>query len=237
MAKDKKVIKKKKGDGATQVTTTKEKQTPQKDEAPTATVQAGDQAYGRNIAPLLTSLNQNWITPPDLFGALNGVFHFELDPATTSDNPLGTKYIITKDTDALQKDWLFDFFLNPPFSEVVTDENGQPIINKKGKVKTRAWLHKWVAHASEQARKNNVTGVVICAVRSETEAFQKYGFPNMQAICMLNKRVSYIDPDHNMQKLSPTFGSVLFIFKKDPMTKEQVDLLNSMGTLLKLYSK
>lgn len=191
----------------------------------------------RNIAPLLASGQQGWITPPDLFNALNGVFHFELDPCTTASNPLGTKYFITKDQDGLASDWYFDAFVNSPFSEIQTDADGKLRINKKGKIIQTTIVHKWVEKSAKEHKKNGITVVQIMANRTETDAAQVYGFPNVRAVCFLNKRVAFIDPDNNMQKLSPTFGSMLLIFKKDPFTKDQLDTLNGMGKLLSLYKQ
>jgi len=200
-----------------------------------ATVQM--QVQRRDIAPLLTSGNQNWQTPPDLFQALNSVFHFELDPCTTHENNLGTKTFITKDQDGLKSNWYFDAFVNPPFGEIKTDKDGNPMLNKKGKIIQSTIVHKWVEKAAQESKKNGITVVLIMANRTETDAAQVFGFPNMRAVCFLNKRVAFTDPDKNMQKLSPTFGSMLLIFKKDPFTKEQLDTLKGMGTLLQIYQQ
>ena len=43
----------------------------------------------------------------DLYDRLDAVFFFELDPCSTEDNPLGTKYFYTKEMDGLAQDWSF----------------------------------------------------------------------------------------------------------------------------------
>ena len=42
---------------------------------------------------LYSSEKSEYQTPKYLFDKLNSEFHFDLDPCTTEDNPLGTKYL------------------------------------------------------------------------------------------------------------------------------------------------
>ena len=54
---------------------------------------------------LFSSDSQEYKTPRDLFDKLNKEFRFELDVATTEDNPLHTKYFYTMADDGLSKPW------------------------------------------------------------------------------------------------------------------------------------
>ena len=44
-----------------------------------------------------SSKSQEYRTPKHLYNKLNKEFNFELDPCTTEDNPLGTKYYYTEE--------------------------------------------------------------------------------------------------------------------------------------------
>jgi DNA N-6-adenine-methyltransferase Dam len=54
---------------------------------------------------LFSSASSEYKTPRWLYEQLEREFSFELDPATTEDNPLGTKYYMTKQTDGLAQSW------------------------------------------------------------------------------------------------------------------------------------
>jgi hypothetical protein len=52
--------------------------------------------------------------PLDFFTELNKEFYVQLDPYTTEDNPLGTRYFYTKVDNGLSKPWYNSAYVNPP---------------------------------------------------------------------------------------------------------------------------
>lgn len=68
---------------------------------------------------LLSSNSDEWTTPLDLYRFLDDIYHFELDPATTCDNPLDARFYITEKSDALTFSWGdYSTFVNPPYSQI-----------------------------------------------------------------------------------------------------------------------
>lgn len=159
---------------------------------------------------LLTSKSQEHTTPPDFFAKIQPSFNFQLDPATTSDNPLGLKYFITKRMDGLKADWLFDAFLNPPYDQ------------------TKEFL----AKAVEQVKKHGITVGFLCASRTDTKAMQTIAFPNMAAICFVRGRLKF-----GAAKNSATFPSAFIVFKKSgQLTKDQYAALEKIGFTIEMPS-
>jgi site-specific DNA-methyltransferase (adenine-specific) len=70
---------------------------------------------------IFSSASHEYRTPKYLYDKLNAEFNFELDPCTTEDNPLNTKYFYTKETDGLGQDWSFakSIFINPRYGRIV----------------------------------------------------------------------------------------------------------------------
>jgi len=59
-------------------------------------------------------------TPPEVFGPLDRLFGFTLDPCTTADNPLAVNVFWTKEDDGLSRDWSRQHvFVNPPYSQML----------------------------------------------------------------------------------------------------------------------
>lgn len=67
------------------------------------------------LAPLLSSKRMDYGTPRSLYAKLDRVFHFELDAATSPDNPLGTPRFYAPPENALELPWARSTFLNPPY--------------------------------------------------------------------------------------------------------------------------
>lgn len=84
---------------------------------------------------LFSHKSDEHITPQGLYDELNAQYNFELDPATTEDNVLGTKYFYTKSNDGLNQSWEnVNTFINPPYSETakwVKKAHDQFVINSK----------------------------------------------------------------------------------------------------------
>ena len=102
---------------------------------------------------LFSSSSKDYRTPKHLYDELNAEFHFELDVATTADNPLGTKYFYTKEDDALSKPWDKTTFCNPPYG---------------------LKIGKWVEKASIDSVRYGVTIVMLLPARTDTQWFHNY---------------------------------------------------------------
>ncbi|CAN5539917.1 hypothetical protein BH18THE2_BH18THE2_28490 [soil metagenome] len=58
-----------------------------------------------------------WQTPRKLFQQLNEEFHFQLDAATSEDNPMQTSNFYTEKDNGLSKPWLNPTWVNPPYGK------------------------------------------------------------------------------------------------------------------------
>lgn len=105
---------------------------------------------------IFSSTSAEYKTPKYLFNQLNNEFHFDLDPCTTEDNPLGTKYFMTRQTNGLLQSWNFAkaVFINPPYNREVG---------------------KWVKKAYESVGSNPEQIIVmLIAARTDTKFFHDY---------------------------------------------------------------
>lgn len=93
-------------------------------------------------------------TPRDLFDFLDKRFRFTLDPCTTSDNPLRTRYFLTIYEDGLLSSWGYDssVFMNPPYSNVepwvekayMSSLDGCLVVGLLRNDPSTQWWQKWV---------------------------------------------------------------------------------------------
>lgn len=155
---------------------------------------------------LLTSTRQDYLTPKaGLFDKLQAAFNIELDPCTSHDNPLGTKYFITENQDALQHKWMFDFFMNPPYKN----------------------LEPWVRYAYRQTVENHVTGVCLITAKTETRIWHEIIWPKARALCFVKKRLKF-----GPVNKPATFPSVVAVFGPNEITPEQMKCLEGIGRVV-----
>lgn len=113
--------------------------------------------------------------------------HFELDPCTTADNPLGTKHYYTKKEDGLWRNWApYSVFCNPPYDNIP------------------AWLNKAIL----EANKEDGNGAKVCMLLPAATA--DGWFHDLAAtgkITLLKGRVSFENAPS-----SPRWGSILVHF-------------------------
>ena len=65
----------------------------------------------------MSSIKEDWSTPKALFAALDGIFHFTLDPCSAEYNHLCDKYY-TRDDSGLLHSWKGErVFMNPPYGK------------------------------------------------------------------------------------------------------------------------
>lgn len=134
-------------------------------------------------------------TPMKLFKQLDEEFHFDLDPCTTKDNPLGTKWFFTKEDDGLKKPWSMyigvrSVFVNPPYGKDIG---------------------KWVEKSYLTSSVNGLTVVMLLPVRTDTRWFHEYVYrkPNVE-IRFISGRLKFEgDYGHN----TAPFPSMLVIFR------------------------
>lgn len=152
---------------------------------------------------LFSSKRFDYITPKWLYEKLNAEFHFDLDPCTSEDNPLDTKYFFTEKDDGLKKDWCFanSVFINPPYGRDVGD---------------------WAKKASISAKSNpDQTIVMLIAGRTDTKWFHDFIYdvnkdqfrPNVK-VRFLKGRVRFELKSEGI-KPNPAFPSIIVIFQKE----------------------
>lgn len=122
------------------------------------------------------SEKDDWISPPELVddidGAVNGI---TLDPCAHEQTSYGEmNYRLEDGQDGLQKDWVGDVFVNPPFSY------------------KKEWLQKVV----EELQSGHVdTVTVITPDGTDTKSWwHEYIAAHAQYICFLEGRLSYLAP-------------------------------------------
>lgn len=145
--------------------------------------------------------DDEWGTPLDFFNKINQEFNFQTDPCTTINNPLNLKFFYTKEENGLDKIWIGNVWINPPYSSAST----------------------WIA----QARKRQLEGfenkivVLIPATCTDTRWFHQYvydqntwqPYENIE-IRFIKGRIKFIGlSENNKGKYgTPRFGSMLVIF-------------------------
>ena len=133
----------------------------------------------------ICSGKDDWRTPPDLFMALDKVFHFTLDPCSTHENALCEKHF-TKEEDGLIQKWGGEIvFMNPPYCY----ETG-----------------KWIKKAYEESV-NGATVVCLIPARPDTEYWHEYIFPYAANIRFLKKRLHF-----SGSKKCAAFPSAIVVF-------------------------
>ena len=148
-------------------------------------------------AALFSSECENWGTPRPLYDLLSKMFGpFDLDPCTSSDNPLGTPTFYTKETDGLKQIWglgTYDkptrVFANPPYGSLVG-----------------TWIYKaWLASLYGRA-------VVVCLLpaRTDTRWFHTYCMV-ADAIYFIKGRLTFEGADN-----TAPFPSMVVVFKAKP---------------------
>lgn len=122
---------------------------------------------------LFSSMSGNWQTPIELFRELDKEFHFNLDPCTTEDNPLGTRFYYSKEMDGLNKTWyrylwgvslgdgftqIKSVFVNPPYGRKIglwiekaykESQRGCTVVMLIPSRTDTVWWHRWVMKAEE----------------------------------------------------------------------------------------
>lgn len=134
---------------------------------------------------LLSSGNNEWETPQDIFDQLNKEFCFTLDPCCTKNNAKCKKFF-TKEEDGLKQDWGNEsVFCNPPYSSKLQD----------------AFVEKCYKHGIM-----GNTAVLLIPARTDTERFHKFIW-NKSEIRFIKGRLTF----SNAKNPAP-FPSMIVIY-------------------------
>lgn len=137
----------------------------------------------------LTSDNMEWETPPELYEAVDAIWHFDLDPCASDENHLCEDYF-TADDDGLTKDWGGRrVFCNPPYGRAIG---------------------KWVEKAAKESIKPSTVVVVLCPARTDTAYWHDWVVPYASEVSFLRGRVKY--RLHGKELNSSPFPSCLIRF-------------------------
>jgi phage N-6-adenine-methyltransferase len=114
-----------------------------------------------NLAPLLSSRDMCWETPPDLFARFDAEFGFTLDAAALPATAKCARYF-TPDDDALVQDWGREVvWLNPPYGRAIAGfmakaadaaRNGATVVCLVPARTDTAWWHDSVIGAGAEVR-------------------------------------------------------------------------------------
>ena len=117
------------------------------------------------------SKSEEYATPLDIVNPLIKEFDLQLDVCATKENAKCGSFF-TKEDDALKQDWLFNFWMNPPFGRN---------------------LGKWVEKAYTESKKHEVIGVLILPVRSNTNWWHKYIIDTKAEVRFLRGEIKFGD--------------------------------------------
>ena len=139
-----------------------------------------------NTEVMFSSKTDLWYTPQVFYDELNKEFNFTLDPCASHENHKTDKYF-TKEDDGLKQDWSNNVvFCNPPYGRVLKD---------------------WVKKASEEAKKDNTTVVMLIPARTDTKYFHEYIYHKAE-IRFIKGRLKF-----GGSKNAAPFPSMIVVFK------------------------
>lgn len=164
-----------------------------------------------------SSKSQTWNTPKSFWEPLNKVWKFTLDAAALSTSALVPNFY-SPENSGLDKDWSNEVtWCNPPYDN----------------------LREWVKKCYEEYEKGG-TVLMLIPSRTDTLAFQNYIFPSASAVCFIRGRLKFDNPslpswkeDGSHVHSSAPFPSCLVVFDDD-LTPEKIEVLNSLGSVVKI---
>ncbi len=162
---------------------------------------------------LLTSNNQNWETPPELFDYLHKIYNFTLDACALPQNAKLPNYF-TPEQDGLKQSWAGHMvWVNPPYTvpkqsckpgckKKYCDANGHRTGYEPGQID-------WVKKAFEETRNERTSVVMLLPARTDTKIFHDYVF-NSYAVTFIRGRLKFVGAPANA-----VFPSMLVEFNYD----------------------
>jgi len=114
---------------------------------------------------MMSSKDQTWETPQDLFDKLNSVFNFETDVCAVPETAKCNTYF-TPEIDGLKQEWKGFCWMNPPYGREQV---------------------KWI----EKASKENATTVCLIPARPDTKIWHETIFKKAKAVCFIKGRLKF----------------------------------------------
>lgn len=159
---------------------------------------------------LMSSNDQTWETPNELFDELNLLFNFNVDVCALPNTAKCDTYF-TPEIDGLSQDWRDNnCWMNPPYGR-------EQIL--------------WIEKANYESQKHNTNVLCLIPARPDTRVWQEIIFKNASAICFIKGRLKF----GNSKNAAP-FPSALVLFGNE-LNNIQRQYFRNIGTLVepKLY--
>jgi site-specific DNA-methyltransferase (adenine-specific) len=139
--------------------------------------------------------SDEWETPLDFYQGLDSIYHFTLDPCSTSDNAKCKKFFTAKEN-GLEQSWKGEtVFINPPYSNISD----------------------WAKKCNYEYIRNNATTVMLIPARTDTDYFHlycmeatSYGFVHHR-LCFENRSLPSWRSDGSHKKSPAPYPSILII--------------------------
>ena len=113
-----------------------------------------------------------------------------LDVCATETNRKFTSFF-SKESDGLSQNWNHDFFMNPPYSQIVS----------------------WMDKAYEQHKKHNVDALILVYAKTDTRWWHKY-VEGIAEVHFIKGRLKFVKPDGTISKNSAPYPSCWIIYRK-----------------------
>lgn len=170
----------------------------------------------KTISTLMSSSNDDWGTPQELYDYLDELFKFDLDVCADWSNAKA-EYYYDEELDGLKQRWFGNCWMNPPYS-------------KPSKKMNKPGLIHWIDKAIKESRKKRVNCVVaLLPARTETNWYYKI-WKNADLIVFLRGRLKF-----GGAKSSAPFPSVVAVFGWKDFREVITDKLKVLGTIIMRY--
>ena len=142
----------------------------------------------------LQSINENdeWGTPENILRKAEFEFRLNLflDVCSTNDNKKFNKFFTKKD-DGLSFNWDYNFFMNPPYSQIT----------------------QWMDKAYTEHKKNNVDALILVYAKTDTKWWHKY-VEGIAEVHFIKGRLKFTKPDGTISKNSAPYPSCWIIYRR-----------------------
>lgn len=167
----------------------------------------------KTINTMMSSSNDDWGTPQELYDCLDKLFDLRLDVCANEKNAK-TYYYFDEKNNGLKQRWFGNCFMNPPYSKPNKKENKPGLIH-------------WIEKTIRESKKKRVNYVVaLLPARTETDWFELV-WENASLILFLHGRLKF-----EGAKSSAPFPSVIAIFGKSKFPKKVFRKLGALGTVV-----
>ena len=147
------------------------------------------------------SIKDLWQTPKEIFNKLNYEFNFTGDVAASKENAL-CKNFYTEQDNALEQEWFYSNWLNPPYSDITP----------------------WMDKAIEQHSKGK-TVVMLVPADTSVQWFKK-AFDSCTECRFISGRISFINAETQKPVSGNNKGSVIFIWRGFSQSPRSVSLID-----------